>query len=581
VSDGSRTSNRSAGGWAIAALGPVLLACALCAPPAGAATGIKKIKHIVVIMQENRSFDHYFGTFPDADGIPMRDGRPTVCVPDPERNVCQRPYHNRALVNGGGPHHSEAAIDTINGGAMDGFIRQAETPLINRGCAPLMGNPHGVCFAKSPPDVMGWHDARELPNYWRWASEYVLQDRMFEPVRSWSLPLHLFMVSGWSAKCSPNGDPMSCTAWMDFRSDPKDGSEPPAPYAWTDITHLLHRHGVSWRYYQVAGNPADCGEDIQGCNGNPKKGSTPEIFSPLPNFSTVQQNDQLNNIQGIGRLFNAASTGTLPSVAWVVPNTYYSDHPAGSIREGQSYVTTVVNALMRSPNWKSTAIFVAWDDWGGFYDHVNPPSVDAAGYGLRVPAFMISPYARKGYIDHQTLSFDAYLKFIEDVFMNGERIDPATDGRPDPRPTVRENVPLLGDLAREFDFSQAPRRPLLLSRNPRPGKQFRLEVKLDSKRTRLSANGAWISLRCNEGCVAKVSAWLSAAHSSRRYLGVQNLTLRRHGSKRVQIPLAGAAMRSARRAAGGRPGAALVIRASVSSRNGPHRTLLSRVKIVR
>ena len=95
---------------------------------------------------------------------------------------------------------------------------------------------------------------------------------------------------------------------------------------------------------------------------------------------------------------------------------------------------------MRSPDWDSTAIFLVWDDWGGFYDHVVPPKVDLHGYGLRVPALVISPYAKRGYIDHQVLSFDAYLKFIEDVFLDGQRLDPRNDGRPDPRPFVRENV---------------------------------------------------------------------------------------------------------------------------------------------
>ena len=94
---------------------------------------------------------------------------------------------------------------------------------------------------------------------------------------------------------------------------------------------------------------------------------------------------------------------------------------------------------MNGPEWKSTAIFVAWDDWGGFYDHVPPPTVDQNGYGLRVPGLVISPYAKRGYIDHQTLSFDAYAKFIEDDFLDGQRLDPKTDGRPDPRPDVREN----------------------------------------------------------------------------------------------------------------------------------------------
>jgi phospholipase C len=132
-----------------------------------------------------------------------------------------------------------------------------------------------------------------------------------------------------------------------------------------------------------------------------------------------------------------------------------------------AYVTSLVNAVMRGPDWHSTAIFLAWDDWGGFYDHVVPPVVDQNGYGLRVPAIVISPYAKHGYIDHQTLSFDAYVKFIEDDFLNGQRLDPKTDGRPDPRPTVRENVKILGDLASDFDFTQAPRPPAVLPVHPK------------------------------------------------------------------------------------------------------------------
>jgi phospholipase C len=136
------------------------------------------------------------------------------------------------------------------------------------------------------------------------------------------------------------------------------------------------------------------------------------------------------------------------------------------VHQAQAYVTAVINAAMKSPDWSSTAIFLAWDDWGGFYDHVVPPEVDQNGYGLRVPAITISPYARQGYIDHQTLSSDAYLKFIEDDFLGGARLDPATDGRPDPRPDVREDAPILGNLAADFDFAQPPRAPLLLPTNP-------------------------------------------------------------------------------------------------------------------
>jgi phospholipase C len=121
---------------------------------------------------------------------------------------------------------------------------------------------------------------------------------------------------------------------------------------------------------------------------------------------------------------------------------------------------------MRGPDWNSTAIFLAWDDWGGFYDHVKPPHVDGQGYGLRVPALVISPYARRGYIDHQVLSSDAYLKFIEDDFLHGRRIDPRNDGRPDSRPNVRENVRILGNLVHDFDFDQKPRPALILPLHP-------------------------------------------------------------------------------------------------------------------
>jgi phospholipase C len=125
-------------------------------------------------------------------------------------------------------------------------------------------------------------------------------------------------------------------------------------------------------------------------------------------------------------------------------------------------VTGLVNDIMQSPDWNSTAIFLTWDDWGGFYDHVVPPAVDRYGYGLRVPGIVISPYARRGYIDHQVLSFDAYNKFIEDDFLNGQRLNPRTDGRRDPRPDVRESKRQLGSLMGDFDFSQSPRAPTIL-----------------------------------------------------------------------------------------------------------------------
>jgi phospholipase C len=146
---------------------------------------------------------------------------------------------------------------------------------------------------------------------------------------------------------------------------------------------------------------------------------TPGIWNPLPEFQTVHQDDQLGNIQPVREFMAAADTGSLPAVSWIVPNGTVSEHPPASIGAGQAWVTRLVNAVMESPDWTSSAIFLSWDDWGGFYDHVVPPVVDGAGYGLRVPGLVISPYAQPGFIDHQTLSSDAYLKFIEDDFLNG------------------------------------------------------------------------------------------------------------------------------------------------------------------
>jgi phospholipase C len=433
--------------------------------PAGDhAEGIHLIRHIVIIMQENRSFDEYFGTFPGADGIPTG-----ACVRDPQNGGCVRPFHNTADRNGGGPHGAASASADIDGGRMDGFVAQAESG--RRGCQQAF-NPQ--CTNAARVDVMGYHDAHEIPNYWAYARDFVLQDRMFEPNASWSLPEHLFQVSEWSALCTQHDAPSSCTNELDQPGLPPDfgrnrGGAAPI-YAWTDLTYLLHKSNVSWRYYVVAGTEPDCEDDEQmSCGPVRQNAHTPGIWNPLPFFDTVRNDGQLGNIQSVAAFYAAARNGTLPAVSWIAPSQPMSEHPPALVSRGESYVTSLINAIMRSPDWQSTAIFLAWDDWGGFYDHVAPPRVDRNGYGLRVPGIVISPYARRGFIDHQTLSFDAYVKFIEDDFLAGARLDPSTDGRPDPRPDVRENAPILGDLRADFNFAQTPRPPLILPVHPTPG----------------------------------------------------------------------------------------------------------------
>jgi phospholipase C len=209
------------------------------------------LKHLVFIVQENRSFDHYFGTFPGADGIPMRNGKPTVCVPDPIAHKCVKPYHTTSQLQEGGPHgqrHSELDVD---GGKMDGFVETViDSPLY---CADHRSDPKCDSYLgpQGQPDVMSYHTAKEIPNYWRYAKEFVLQDHMFAPADSWTLPAHLFLVSAWAAHCSDPRDPMSCASDLYLNDEflTMRAHEDVPIWAWTDITYVLHEQGVSWGYY--------------------------------------------------------------------------------------------------------------------------------------------------------------------------------------------------------------------------------------------------------------------------------------------------------------------------------------------
>jgi phospholipase C len=431
--------------------------------------GIHKIKHVIVIMQENRSFDIYFGTFPGADGIPMQNGELTVCVPDPQTKTCVQPFHNLNDSNFGGPHGMDAAKADINGGKMNGFILAAEAGAPPG--SPNCDDPNAPgCASPFPHDVMGYHDGREIPNYWAYASNFVLQDHMFEPNASWSLPAHLFQISEWSANCTQHDNPSSCTNELQYPGIPPDFGKMKHPdpiYAWTDLTYLLHQRGVSWGYYVLEGTEPDCrDDDKEECLPVAQNAKTPGIWNPLPFFDTVKEDGELGNIQSLDNFLEQAERGDLPAVSWIVPSGDVSEHPPALVSAGQTYVTHLINTVMKGPNWKDCVIFLAWDDWGGFYDHVVPVAVDQNGYGLRVPGLVISPYAKRGFIDHQTLSFDAYVKFIEDRFLDGQRLDPTTDGRPDPRPGVRENASQLGNLRQDFDFDRRPREPLLLPEHP-------------------------------------------------------------------------------------------------------------------
>jgi phospholipase C len=354
---------------------------------------------------------------------------------------------------------------------MNGFVGQVHKAL--KSCASTLNPACTGSSASGTTDVMGYHNGADIPNYWAYARNFVLQDHMFQSDLSWSLPSHLYMVSAWSARCTVPGDPWSCTNVRDHPGNPpgfgkgRYKSTAPPSYAWTDLTYLLHKYHVSWRYYVFKGSEPDCeNAGAMTCAPVPQNYKTPGIWNPLPYFTDIHQDGQLGNVTSLSNFYDAARNGTLPAVSWIDPNRKVSEHPVALVSAGQTYVTGLINAIMRGPDWNSTAIFLTWDDWGGFYDSVIPPLVDQNGYGLRVPAMVISPYAKHGYIDHQPLSFDAYLKFIEDDFLAGQRLNPFTDGRPDPRPDVRENASILGNLVNDFNFNQKPRPPMILPVHP-------------------------------------------------------------------------------------------------------------------
>ncbi|HLJ48573.1 MAG TPA: alkaline phosphatase family protein [Bryobacteraceae bacterium] len=387
------------------------------APPLPVPPGLEKIEHFVFIMQENRSFDHYFGTYPGAQGIP-----PGVCLPAPNGGPCVAPYHDSNNTNQGGGHIWKSAMNALNDGLMDGYISEA--------------------IGSSPGDVMGWHDYREIPNYWNYAKLYVLQDRLFASVNSYSLPTHLYMLAATSGGYTG------------------DNQLIPRSFNFPEITELLSSGKVDWRYYVVHGSAPGKEDGVEVDQDE----HTFSYWNPLPAFPAVMSDpERSSRLTNADQFYVDAQRGTLPQVSWVIPSDAQSEHPTAGVREGMSYVTGLVNAVMQGPNWNSTAIFISWDDWGGFYDHVVPPKVDEFGLGIRVPGLVISPYARQNYVDHKTYSFESWLKIVEERFGISSM-------------TARDNS--ASDMSDAFDFTQSPRPPIVLDPNgaaypPSPQPQIR------------------------------------------------------------------------------------------------------------
>lgn len=321
---------------------------------------------------------------------------------------------------------------------MDGFIAQSYKGISLNGaepCQPEQADPQ-CAPGKDPRDVMGYHDYREIPNYWDMADLFVLQDKMFESVASYSLPSHLYLLAAQS------GGYVGSL-----------GQRRPTTFFFPEITELLTNGSIDWKYYVTSGTQPDT-EDDHVVGSPPQQKQHPKAFSlfnPLPGFPVVINDpNEHQRLVDTAQFYRDAVAGTLPQVSWIIPSGATSEHPPESIQVGMEYVTGLVNSVMQSPDWSTSAIFIAWDDWGGFYDHVVPPSVDQYGLGLRVPGLVISPYARQGYIDDTTYSFESWLRTIEERFSV-------------PAMTARDTN--ASDMLNSFDFTQPPRPPILLNRN--------------------------------------------------------------------------------------------------------------------
>jgi phospholipase C len=314
------------------------------------------IDHILFLIQENRTFDSYFGTYPGAEGFPQGlkvplqpGGTPTIA-----------PFHLTSRSTHSMPHRWAAAHAAMNGGKMDGFIE-----------------------AEHSMNTMGYYDGTDIPNYWAYAGQFILADNFFSSLAGPSLPNHLYTVAAQSGGLVDN-----------MKQPPAEG------FDFSTMAELLGASGISWKYY---GGDAD-----------------PEAFgfwNPLPGFKTFMDSKELrSHLVDNTEYFHDLREGRLPAVAWIVPNFTESEHPPADIQLGMWYVTSFVNALMKSQYWQNTVLIITWDDYGGFYDHVAPPQVDKYGYGPRVPAIIVSPYVQPGLIDHTLYDFTSVLRFIEDRF---------------------------------------------------------------------------------------------------------------------------------------------------------------------
>jgi phospholipase C len=378
------------------------------------------IKHVVIIVQENRSFDNLFHGFPGAD----------TAVVGATHTGAKVPLHATTLQGVDMGHYWIDAMRDWDNGKMDGFDL---TPL-NTG-------------QQAGPYPYAYVNRQLVAPYWTMATEYVLADHMFPTMFGPSFTAHLDLIAGTTALSpseaevdTPNARPWGCDAPAGTRTSvigPRRiefGEAGPFPCftQFRTLADTLDTSHVSWRYYAP---PVVAGSDG-------------EIWSEFDAIRNVRYGSdwQRNVVSPETRVLSDAAKGALPSVAWVIPDATDSDH-VGQGPNGPSWVAAVVNAIGTGPNWKHTAIVVVWDDWGGWYDSVPPPQRDFRGLGIRVGCLIVSPYAKSHYVSHTTYEFGSILKFVEQVF-GLPPLGTLADGYTDTRAhTVTDS----------FDFRKPPR----------------------------------------------------------------------------------------------------------------------------
>jgi phospholipase C len=363
------------------------------------------INHLIVLMQENHTFDNYFGTYPGADGIPAGTKMPVDPL-NPGAGYVE-PWHIGTTPIIDLSHSSAAFRDQFNKGKMDGFVAAMN---------------HRNLDGKQ---TMGYYDRSDLPYYWTLADNYVLFDRFFSSATDGSDANHMY----WVAAVSPV-TPRGQTVAEQFANMPT-------------IFDRLQAAGISWKFYVQNYDPTITYRDV-GSVGNR---ASQVIWVPLLKIDRFIDNPDLSShIVDLSQYYTDLQEGKLPSVAYIVPSGA-SEHPPGSLDSGQKFVKTLIQELMRSDAWDSSAFLLLYDDWGGWYDHVMPPQVDSYGYGFRVPAILVSPYAKQGKIDNTQLDFTSVLKFIEDNW----GVQP-----------LAQRDSKANNFLSAFDFNQTPRQPEFL-----------------------------------------------------------------------------------------------------------------------